>query len=154
VGRPASDPALSILFPGGIACYAGGDVEGQPDRMDLLAELLDASLHPRLPAIQAKAHAKEVRANAKVLRAAVDLARPARARVELLDRVRRAIATSAQVELSSLKRLYKVERFSESDIHAVIPDRPPTPKRTAPPPSDVPAQPSSGSPPPPPPASA
>ena len=54
VGRPASDPALSILFPGGIAYYAGGDVEGQPDRMDLLAELLDASLHPRLPAVQAK----------------------------------------------------------------------------------------------------
>ena len=124
--------------------------------MDLLAELLEASLHPRLPAAQAKAHAKEVRANAKVLRAAVDLARPARGRVELLDRVRRAIATSAQVELSSLKRLYKVERFSEPDIHAVIPDRPPTTKRTAPTPpaNDVPGQPSSGSPPAPAPASA
>jgi hypothetical protein len=156
VGRPASDPALSILFPGGIAYYAGGDVEGQPDRMDLLAELLDASLHPRLPAAQAKAHAKDVRANAKVLRAAVDLARPARARVELLDRVRRAIATSAQVELSSLKRLYKVERFTEADIHAVIPDRPPSAKRTAPTPpaNDVPGVPSSGAAPPPAPASA
>ena len=147
VGRPASDPALSILFPGGIAYYADGDVEGQPDRMDLLAELLEASLHPRLPPAQAKAHAKEVRAAAKTLRAAVDLAQPARARVELLDRVRRALATGAQVELSSLKRLYKVERFSEADIHAVIPDRPMTARKSAatPPPVDGPALPPGGS---------
>lgn len=135
VGRPASDPALSILFPGGIAYYADGDVAGQPDRMDLLAELLEAGLHPRLPTAEAKAHAKDVRAMAKTLRMALEQAQPARARVALLDRVRRALATAAQVELSSLKRLYKVERFSEADIHSVIPDRPMTARKTAVPPT-------------------
>ena len=37
VGRPAADPALTVLFPGGIAYYADGNVEDQPDRMELLA---------------------------------------------------------------------------------------------------------------------
>jgi hypothetical protein len=50
VGRPASAPALSVLFPGGVAYCAEGDVEGQPDRMELLAELFESNVHPRLPA--------------------------------------------------------------------------------------------------------
>jgi hypothetical protein len=156
VGRPAADPALSILFPGGIAYYADGNVEGQPDRMDLLAELREADLHPRLSLALAKAHAKEIRAAAKTLRAAVDLARPARGRLELLDRVRRALATGAQVQLSSLKRLYKVEHFSEADIHAVIPDRPMTARKSTatPEPVEGPAVPPGGSSPSPTPASA
>jgi hypothetical protein len=115
--------------------------------MDLLAELLEAGLHPRLPLAQAKAHAKEIRAASKTLRATVDLAEPARVRLELLDRVRRALATGAQVELSNLKRLYKVEHFSEADIHAVIPDRPVTTRKggATPAPGDGPALPLGGS---------
>jgi hypothetical protein len=131
VGRPASDPALATLFPGGIAYYADGDVEGQPDRMDLLAELLDSDVHPRLGAAAAKGHAREIRAGAKTLRAAVEAARAPRARVALLERVRRAIAVTAQVELASLKRLYKNEHFSERDIHSVIPDRPAAARKPA-----------------------
>src|SRR5690606_149496 len=41
VGRPRSDPALDVLFPGGIAYYADGPVEAQPIRMNLLADLLE-----------------------------------------------------------------------------------------------------------------
>jgi len=44
VGRPASDAALSVIFPGGYAYYAEGTVEGQPTRMELLARLLESNL--------------------------------------------------------------------------------------------------------------
>jgi hypothetical protein len=135
VGRPAADPALSLLFPGGIAYYADGDTEGQPDRMDLLAELLEANIHPLLPAAEAKGHARDIRAQAKGLRAAVEAARAPRARVDLLARVRRAVAMSAQVALTGLKRLYKNEHFSEADIHAVIPDRPAAGRKVGPAPA-------------------
>ena len=59
VGRPASDPALSVLFPGGVAYYADGSVAQQPSRMELLAELLESRVHPRLAPELVKAHAKE-----------------------------------------------------------------------------------------------
>jgi len=124
VGRPAADPALATLFPGGIAYYSDGDVDGQPDRMELLAELLDSNPHPRLAPAVAKSMAKQVRASASGLRAAVIAARGPNARVQLLQRVWRAIATTAQIALAKLKRIYKLEGFSETDIHSVIPDRP------------------------------
>lgn len=124
VGRPASDPALSILFPNGIAYYAEGVEQAQPGRMDLLAELLEANLHPRLPPEKAKAHAEAIRASAKALSDAVTAAAEPTARVELLTRIRRALASNAQAELAALKRVYRAERLSEADIHAVIPDRP------------------------------
>src|SRR5262245_38300716 len=46
-GRPAFDPILSIIFPGGITYYTDGSDEEQPERMDLLAELLSTNLHPK-----------------------------------------------------------------------------------------------------------
>jgi hypothetical protein len=68
-------------------------------------------------------------------------------RVEVLQRVRRAVVTSAQAALTNVKRLYKAAGFSEADIHTVIPDRPlpakhtppaPTPQpRPSPPPADA-----------------
>lgn len=124
VGRPANDPALSILFPGGIAYYANGDTAGQPDRMDLLAELLESGLHPRLSAERAKAHAQEVRSCAESFRTLIDGAARPNARLDMLTRVTRALASSGQAELANVKRLYKSHGFSEADIHTVIPDRP------------------------------
>jgi hypothetical protein len=135
VGRPASDTALSVLFPGGIAYYADGSVDKQPGRMDLLVELLESRVHPRLSPDQVKTHAKEIRASAKQLRAAVDAVEGPNERVDLLQRVRRALASVAQSELTSLKRLYKNAHFSEVDIHAVIPDRPAS-RKPAPEPAD------------------
>jgi hypothetical protein len=149
VGRPATDPALSVLFPGGIAYYADGKVEDQPDRMDLLAELLESSIHPRLSPAQVKAHAKDIRAGARQLRAAVEAARVPGGRVDLLERVRRAVATVAQSELAALKREYKNKHFSEADIHAVIPDRPVAPRRAAAQPAPIPPGPSDPAPKPP-----
>lgn len=124
VGRPANDPALAILFPGGFGYYAEGDVESQPDRMEVLAQLLEANLHPKLNPATAQALAAEVRAGAEALQQAVDAARTPVARVGVLERVRTAMARSIAMELAHLKRLYKAEGFTEADIHTVIPDRP------------------------------
>ena len=110
VGRPAADPALSVLFPGGVAYYADASVDKQPGRMDLLAELLESRIHPRLPPEQAEGHAKEIRDSAKQLRAAVDALATPSERVDLLQRVRRALATVAHADLTSLKRLYNAPR--------------------------------------------
>jgi hypothetical protein len=149
VGRPANDPALSVLFPGGIAYYAGGRVVDQPDRMELLAELLESNIHPLLSTDQVKAHASDVRAAAQQLRAAVDAARTPSGRLDLLDRVRRSVALVAQTELAALKRTYKAEHFTEADIHSVIPDRPAVLKRATATPTPAPSGPSEPAPKPP-----
>ena len=124
IGRPVADPALSVLFPGGVSYYADASLDKQPARMDLLAELLHSRIHPRLLLEQVKVHARDIRAAAKELRTAVDAVPGPNERVELLQRVRRALATVAHADLTSLKRLYKNAHFSQADIHAVIPDRP------------------------------
>ncbi len=121
VGRPATDPVLSIMFPGGIAYYTDGRDEEQPDRMELLAELLDAGLHSKLDEKAGRAHAKTVREAAQGYRKKVDALRKPAARVKLLGAMKVAIARYAQTELANLKRRYKSDGFSEADIHAVIP---------------------------------
>jgi len=127
VGRPAADPALAILFPGGIAYYAEGSTEDQPLRMELLAELLEAGIHPRLPEASARAAAAEIRAGAARLRAAEEEARGPRLRLWLYQRIRTAVARAAQIQLTNLKRAYKAAGRSEAEIHAVIPDHPEAP---------------------------
>lgn len=124
VGRPANDPAFALLFPGGYGYYAGGELETQPHRMELLAKLLTANLHPKLDAARAQAAALEIRAAATALRDAIEAAREVVIEAELLDRVRVAVARTAATELANLKRLYKSAGFSEAEIHQVIPHRP------------------------------
>lgn len=123
VGRPGSDAFLDLLLPGGVAYYADGDTEEQPGRMELLAELLESKLHPRLSAEKAAAFARQVREGASALRVAVENARAPRQREALLERVRTAVARSTQSKLAALKRIYKARGFSEAEIHRVIPDR-------------------------------
>ncbi|MGE0790188.1 MAG: hypothetical protein AB7S26_31225 [Sandaracinaceae bacterium] len=124
VGRPGSDPALDILFPGGISYYAQGAVDEQPARMQLLAELLEGGVHPRLEASRAAALAAEVRGAATELESRVDAARPLIARRRLTERMQTSIARTAQVALSRLKAQWKADGKTEAEIHAVIPDRP------------------------------
>lgn len=123
VGRPASDVAFEILFPGGVAYYADGDLTQQPDRMDLLAELLVSGIHPRLPVDRATAFAAELRTASTTLRGLVDAARPLRARVALAERMKTAVARATQASLVALKRTWKADGKSEAEIHSVIPDR-------------------------------
>ncbi len=139
VGRPASDPALSTLFPGGVSYYTSGSTDEQPGRMELLAALLERGTHPKLSSATATALAKEVRDSAALLRAAVDAQRAPAERHRQLEQVQKALARTAQSELQNLKRHYKAENFSEADIHTVIPDRPRrTPHPVAPAPAPAP----------------
>ncbi|HEX2573654.1 MAG TPA: hypothetical protein VH877_29155 [Polyangia bacterium] len=122
VGRPAHDPALALLFPGGIGYYTEGPDDEQPDRMELLAELLEANLHPKLELARVRRYAAEIRDAAQEYAGLVELHGTARRRVELLGRIRVAVARSAHVELAGVKRCYKAEGFGEAEIHTVIPD--------------------------------
>ena len=123
LGRPALDPYLSLLFPGGLAPYTDRDVAAQPRRMELLVALLRSHVHPRLPAADRDAAVNAIEAAAASLRARVELAMAARTQLEMLGRVRTALGRTAQMELANLKRLYKGHRLREVDIHDVIPAR-------------------------------
>lgn len=124
IGRPKTDAYYSLFFPGGVAAYTEGDTATQPTRMQILAKVLEANLHPKLTAAQAQAFATTVSTGAVALKQAVDVDREAAAAVEILDRVHVAVTRAGALELAALKRLYKAEGFSEKDIHEVIPDRP------------------------------
>ena len=131
LGRPATDAALDLLFPGGNAFYVDGDVNEQPDRMDLLVELLKSNVHPKLSAAVTQASIATIAAESVTLRAAVDVARPARAKLDLLDRVLMAVARSSAIEIANFKRMLKAHGFSEADAHTIIPDRSHAPGKTA-----------------------
>ncbi len=132
IGRPAHDAAFSVLFPDGIAYYAEGDTDGQPDRMDILVQLLQSGIHPKLSKDTAMSAAAEIQQEGDTLRAAVEAARKPAARVKVLGRVRTSLARVVHADLSNLKRLYKIEGFSEVEIHTVIPDRPSKTKKPGP----------------------
>ncbi|MDI1480305.1 hypothetical protein [Polyangium sp. y55x31] len=123
LGRPAVDAHLSLLFPGGTALYTDGDVATQPRRMELLVSLLRSGVHPHLPADARDTAADAVEAAAASLRAKVEPATAAKTQLDMLERVRTALARAAQMELANLKRLYKGHGLREVDIHEVIPTR-------------------------------
>ena len=124
IGRPGSDVIYELKFPGGIRSIVDGPVDEQPYRMELLAELFEAKLHPKLPADKATAYATAIRQSATRLEERVDAARPLKARLEMLERMQRAIARSGAVALSRLKKKWLSDGHSEAEIHTVIPDRP------------------------------
>jgi hypothetical protein len=101
--------------------------------MELLAELLESRVHPRLDDARARSLAAEVRAAADELRTQVTATRPLRARVVLSQRMETAVGRAAQAALAALKRAWKADGKTEADIHSVIPDRPKSAKKPAPP---------------------
>lgn len=124
VGRPGFDPAYSLIWPGGASAYAEGSDEAQPDRMDLLADLLDAGIHPKLDPAWGKAAAAEVRQRAAAYRQKLAPALAAQTKARLLGKAFDILARATQMEMARLKRRYLSEGFTEADVHAVIPDRP------------------------------
>jgi hypothetical protein len=130
VGRPSNDRVLSLIFPGGADYYTDGDTAEQSDRMELLAQLLERKIHPKLTQDQVTAYAARIREGAKALSADVEAARLPRARVKLLERVRTKLGRTAQFDLAGVKRACKNEGMSEAEIHTIIPDRPPPKKKT------------------------
>ena len=134
VGRPGpgSDPALAVLFPGGIGYYAEGDTSGQPDRMDVLSQLLSAGIHPKLTPEKAAECAARITESANDLRAKVDAARKPAARLGVLERIHTSVARVGQMQLANLKRALKISGFTEAQIHEIIPDRPASHGKPAP----------------------
>lgn len=132
LGRPGNDPALEILFPGGVSYYTDGDVTEQPARMQLLAELLESGIHPRLEPARAHAFAAELRTSAATLQGHVDASLPIRLRLQLTEKMHFATARAAHAALVNLKRSWKSDGQSEAEIHTVIPDRPGARKAAAP----------------------
>ncbi len=146
IGRPAFDPTYDVVFPGGIAEYTTGTDEEQPDRMDLLADLLEMNLISKLDPAMLQDIVKSVRVESAAYRKIVEAFTPARVRLLQLQRAKTAIARCAQMEIANLKRLYKAAGFSEADIHSVIPDHPRTKKSPVTPPSPTPARPTPATP--------
>lgn len=124
VGRPGFDPAYSLVWPGGASAYTDGDDAEQPDRMELLATLLEAGIHPKVDKAWSDALALEVRARATTYRQKLAPVLAARTKAKLLEKAKGILARAVQMELARLKRRFLSEGFSEADIHTVIPDRP------------------------------
>jgi hypothetical protein len=141
IGRPAFDPTYDVVFPGGISNYTAGADEEQPDRMELLANLLELRLITKLDPTALTAMIQLVRDEAAAYRKVLDGFTKPRVELEQLQRAKTAVAHSAQMELAHLKRLYKAAGFSEADIHGVIPDRPRAKKPAVTPPGPTPAGP-------------
>jgi hypothetical protein len=123
IGRPAADPVYETMFPSGITFYTDGPDDAQPARMELLADLLEAKLHPKLDAKKAKQYAAEVREAAQTLEAAVDAARKPRTQLAMYGRMKIAAARNVQMGLTNFKRMLKIAGMSETEIHSVIVDR-------------------------------
>jgi hypothetical protein len=138
IDRPAFDPTYDVVFPNGISYYTGGPDAEQPDRMDLLAQLLEMNVIKRLTPEQCKAFARRIRDEAAAYRKVLGQLAGPRARVQMFERATTALAQSAQMALAQLKRLYRAEGFSEAEIHTVIPDRPRKKSSSATPPSPAP----------------
>jgi hypothetical protein len=138
IDRPAFDPSYDVVFPNGISYYTGGPDAEQPDRMDLLAQLIEMNMIKRLTPEQCKSFAQRVRDEAAAYRKVLGQVAGPRARVQMFDRATTALAQSSQMALSQLKRLYRAEGFSEAEIHTVIPDRPRKKPSSATPPSPAP----------------
>lgn len=124
VGRPGSDPILSLLFPGGIAYYTNGPDAEQPARMELLADMLEANIHPRIDAKLTADWGSQLRSVAKDYRAAYEALAMPHAQAEMYGRMRASVARAVQIALVSFKRGLKALGHSEAEIHAIIPDRP------------------------------
>jgi len=143
IDRPAFDPSYDVVFPNGISYYTGGPDAEQPDRMDLLAQLIEMNMIKRLTPDQCKSFAQRVRDEAAAYRKVLAQVAGPRARAQMFDRAMTALAQSSQMALAHLKRLYRAEGFSEAEIHTVIPDRPrkkpssPTPPPPAPTPAST-----------------
>jgi hypothetical protein len=133
IGRPAYDPTLSIVFPGGVAHYTETGTDELPLRMNLIAGLLDRGVVTKLAGDDARAFAARIRGVTAPLRRAIDALALPQTRVEQIKREQAALADVAHLELVHLKRLYFTEGFSEADIHQVIPSH--QRKKTIPPPA-------------------
>jgi hypothetical protein len=124
VGRAKFDAKFALLFPNGARHYIEGAADELPNRMELLAQLFEKGMHPKLTKEQNKASAETLRAAAKAHREAIEAAREPATKVDLLTRTRMSMGRFAHGALTNFKRLLKIAGFTEAQIHAIIPSHP------------------------------
>jgi hypothetical protein len=131
VGRPGqhSDALWLLLFPHAAATIRGLPLQEQPTAIALVVDLLRERVHPKISAEVADEAVAELEACAAELQAVATPLAAAKVKVDLLDKTAGVLAKAGQVQLADLKRFWKALRFSEADIHDVIPDRPRTTKK-------------------------
>lgn len=134
IGRPAAgvDGSYELVFPSGITFYTDGPDDEQPERMELLADLLESGVLARLDPAQAKSYAQELRDEAAELEKSLDAIRKPRIRLAMYSRMRTAAGKNVHSALARYKRLLRAHDVSEADIHTVIPDRPTAAKKSEP----------------------
>lgn len=123
IGRPAFDPTFDVIFPNGIHYYTGGPDAEQPDRMELLAALLEMNLFHKMSQDYAADLARRVRNEMENYRKTLATITIPRRRLYVLERAMMALGQISHVALLHLKRQFRAEGFSEQETHLVIPDR-------------------------------
>jgi hypothetical protein len=123
-GRPGSDPFLTLLYPHGSSAYTEGPTSEQPERMRLLANLLERRIHPDIPETRLPDMIRSIRDAADQLQAAVVAAQGPAIQLEMLEKMYAVLARSGQIQLARLKKYWKALGMSEADIHELVPDRP------------------------------
>ena len=91
--------------------------------MNLLATLLEANLHPRIPADRATDAAGKIRTASGALAETIKAVAPLRSEVRQYEQTLGSLARIGQVELGRFKKSLLSQGFSEPDVHTVIPDR-------------------------------
>jgi hypothetical protein len=124
VGRPGSDPFLTLLYPNGSSAYTEGPTSEQPERMRLLANLLERRVHPAIPEARLPDMIRSIRESADQLQSAVVAAQGPEIQLQMLEKMYTVLARSGQIQLARLKKYWKALGMSEADIHQIIPDRP------------------------------
>ncbi|MBI2570454.1 MAG: hypothetical protein HYV63_25925 [Candidatus Schekmanbacteria bacterium] len=131
LGRPASSPALTAIFGGGLRTFTEAPLLDQHIFMSVLATRIDAADAAPLQARKVE-WAQRVRDGADRHHRATEPVREAEALETVALAGHRAVARSCHVGLTRLKRDLKSLEMTEAQIHEIIPDRPrPEPKGPA-----------------------
>lgn len=124
MGNPAVDVASALLFPGGTGFYTECAPNEQSDRIELLAQLLEAGMLARLPSEKAPHFAKQAREMAQSAREAADALRIPKARVSLLERSLALVNRGAKLELGNMQKRMLAEGISGEEVSALFSQKP------------------------------
>lgn len=126
LGRPAQSIDYNLIVGSGKRAWTEGDPAKQPHLMSVLATNIRQTKHASL-ADKKEAWAVRIEQRAAAQTQAATPVDAFDARVSTLKMQRRTLASSAQVELTRLKRDFKNAGLTEAQVHEVIPDMPSTP---------------------------
>lgn len=124
MGNPAIDVASALLFPGGTGFYTEGSPGEQSDRIELLAQLLEAGMLSKLPAEGKKHFGGKAREISKEILQDAEALRIPRARVALLERSLGVVIKSARLEIGNLKKRLSAEGIAGDVIRRIFAPKP------------------------------